>query len=94
MSGRITQSYWNQYRVPPVCTSNRTGRVSRSRPRESRDKAIKKSQGKIAQLDIRSAEVKRMDKPLSGFKEFLLCMALILLFLIVFCSLVGAVDKL
>ena len=69
MSGRISQSYWNQYRVPPVVASNRTGKVSRNRPRESRDRAPKKGQSKIVQLDIRSAEVKQMDKPSARVRE-------------------------
>lgn len=67
MSGRISQNL-NQYRVPPVCTSNKTGRVSRNRPRESRDKA-KKDQGKIVQLDITSADVRQMDKSSAKAKE-------------------------
>ena len=68
MSERITQNF-NQYRVPPVCTSNRTGRVSRNRPRESRDKAVKKGQGKIVQMDITSADVRQMDKPSAKARE-------------------------
>lgn len=91
MSGRISQSCFNPYRVPPVVASNRTGKVSRNRPRESRGKVVKK-QDKIVQMDIRSAEVRQMDKPLSGIKGFLLNTALIVLFLVVFCSLVGAVG--
>lgn len=94
MSGRISQSYWNQYRVPPVVASNRTGRVNRNRPRESRDKAVKKQSAcKIVQLDIRSAEVKQMDRPdiMAKVRDFIHRPAVIMVLYVLAAALAGGV---